>query len=108
MRTAEHDHDHDEFESFRRVAGTGRRPGSLHRRPDRADRQIHDILRLKGFADVAGKPMRQVIQAVGSRIDTHFDRPWAAGETRETRLVVIGLHDLDEAAIRDGLSRLSG
>jgi cobalamin biosynthesis protein CobW len=49
-----------------------------------------------------------VIQAVGSRIDTHFDRPWAEGEARETRLVVIGLHDFDEAAIRDGLAQLSG
>jgi G3E family GTPase len=40
----------------------------------------HDILRLKGFADIPGKPMRMVVQAVGSRIDTHFDRPWAEGK----------------------------
>lgn len=63
----------------------------------------HDILRLKGFAEVAGKPMRMVVQAVGSRIDTYFDRPWAAGEVRGTRLVVIGLHDEmdDEAILRE-------
>ena len=57
---------------------------------------------------MAGKPMRMVVQAVGSRIDSHFDRPWAGGETRETRLVVIGLHDIDEAAIRASLAALAG
>jgi len=54
-----------------------------------------------------GKPMRMVVQAVGSRIDMHFDRPWIAGEARQTRLVVIGLHDIDEAAIRE-LLQLAG
>ena len=67
----------------------------------------HDILRLKGFADVPGKPMRLVIQAVGSRIDHYFDRAWAPGETRATRLVVIGLHDeMDDDAIRAALKAL--
>ncbi|WP_394688534.1 cobalamin biosynthesis protein CobW [Hoeflea sp.] len=102
-----HEHDHDEFESFVVSLGQVADPAAFTQGLTELI-QTHDILRLKGFADVAGKPMRQVIQAVGSRIDTHFDRPWAAGEPRETRLVVIGLHDLDEAAIRDGLSRLSG
>jgi cobalamin biosynthesis protein CobW len=32
----------------------------------------HDVLRLKGFVDVPGKPMRLQVQAVGSRIDTYF------------------------------------
>ena len=60
----------------------------------------HDILRLKGFAEVKGKPMRLVVQAVGSRIDSYFDRVWAPGEDRGTRLVVIGLHDeMDDEAI---------
>jgi cobalamin biosynthesis protein CobW len=49
-----------------------------------------------------------VVQAVGSRIDTHFDRPWSGGETRQTRLVVIGLHDLDKTAIRTSLAALAG
>ena len=59
----------------------------------------HDVLRLKGFVDVPGKPMRLVVQAVGSRIDSYFDRAWAANERRETRLVVIGLHGLDQTLI---------
>jgi len=94
-----HAHDHDEFESFvverPAIADVAGFIGQLKPLIDR-----HDILRLKGFAEVAGKPMRLVVQAVGSRIDSYFDRPWAAGEARSTRLVVIGLHDeMDDAAI---------
>ncbi|MEQ8480452.1 MAG: cobalamin biosynthesis protein CobW [Hoeflea sp.] len=102
-----HEHDHDEFESFVVTLGPISDPAGFIEglKPLIVS---HDILRLKGFADVAGKPMRHVIQAVGSRIDTHFDRPWSAGEQRETRLVVIGLHDIDEAAIRKSLAELAG
>ena len=93
-----HHHDHDEFESFALtlspIADTAGFVEKL--KGVIAD---HDILRLKGFIDVPGKPMRLVLQAVGSRVDTYFDRPWAADETRETRIVVIGLHDWDFAAV---------
>jgi cobalamin biosynthesis protein CobW len=93
----EDDHDHDEFESFALRLGevadvdafAGRLAGLIRR---------HDILRLKGFAAVAGRPMRLVVQAVGPRVETWFDRPFAA-EPRATRLVVIGLEGLDRAAI---------
>jgi len=44
-----------------------------------------------------------VIQAVGPRVETYFDRPFGT-EARETRLVVIGLHGLNEAAIREALA----
>ena len=64
----------------------------------------HDILRLKGFAAVAGKPMRLTVQAVGPRVDSYFDRPFAADEARETRLVVIGQAGLDRAAIEAALA----
>jgi cobalamin biosynthesis protein CobW len=94
----DHDHDHDEFESF--VAVTG----AISDTPRFVDglKQViatHDVLRLKGFCDVPGKPMRLVVQAVGQRIETYFDRPWRSDEKRETRLVVIGLHDIDQTAI---------
>ena len=99
-----HHHDHDEFESFVMKLGAIADPAAF---VDRLKGVIeaHDILRLKGFIDVAGKPMRLVIQAVGSRIDTYFDRPWAAGETRETRLVVIGLHDWDFGAVVEAVEK---
>ncbi|MBR8832252.1 MAG: P-loop guanosine triphosphatase YjiA [Chroococcopsis gigantea SAG 12.99] len=49
-----------------------------------------EIYRVKGFVHVAGKPMRMVIQGVGSRFDSFFDRPWRSDETRQTKLVFIG------------------
>lgn len=93
------EHDHDEFASFVVELGPiADSTGFVSRL--KAIVSAHDVLRLKGFADVPGKPMRLLIQAVGTRIDPYFDRAWAAGEARRTRLVVIGLHDLDEAAVR--------
>ncbi|MCX8279472.1 cobalamin biosynthesis protein CobW [Phyllobacterium sp. 0TCS1.6C] len=92
------EHDHDEFESF--VVGLG--PVADPKPFIEKLKDViagHDILRLKGFVDVPGKPMRLVIQAVGRRIEHYFDRSWNPGEARETKLVVIGLHDIDNAAI---------
>jgi cobalamin biosynthesis protein CobW len=65
------------------------------------------VLRLKGFVDVPGKPMRLQVQAVGSRIDTYFDRAWTPGEARATRLVVIGLHEMDETIVRKAIEALA-
>ncbi len=53
----------------------------------------HHILRVKGYAAVAGKPMRLLVQAVGARVRTQFDRLWQTDEVRETKLVVIAEHD---------------
>jgi len=64
--------------------------------------QEHTIYRAKGFAAIPGKPMRHVLQAVGQRLDTHFDRLWAPDEVRQTQLVVIG-KGLDEAVLTDAL-----
>ncbi len=52
----------------------------------------HEVYRAKGFADVLGKPMRLVVQGVGRRFDSYFDRPWAGEEKRVTELVFIGSH----------------
>jgi cobalamin biosynthesis protein CobW len=54
---------------------------------------------MKGFVEVAGKPMRLLVQAVGARIQSHFDRPWRAGEARAGRIVVIGKRGIDAAAV---------
>ncbi|GAA5541047.1 MULTISPECIES: cobalamin biosynthesis protein CobW [Brucella/Ochrobactrum group] len=93
-----HEHDHDEFESFVVEAGSVSDPKAFAEELKTiiAD---HDVLRLKGFVDVPGKPMRLVVQAVGPRIEHYFDRPWGKDEARSTRLVVIGLHEIDETAI---------
>jgi cobalamin biosynthesis protein CobW len=52
---------------------------------------------------VAERPARLVVQAVGPRIQHHFDRPWTSGERRQSRLVVIGQTGLDRAAIEASL-----
>ena len=63
-----------------------------------------DILRVKGYVAITGKPMRLLIQAVGERVRHQYDSPWGAGP-RHSRLVVIAEHDnVDEAAIRQMLT----
>jgi len=91
-------HGHDDFESFVLILPELTDPVAFSARVV-ATIKAHDILRVKGFAAVAGKPMRLTIQAVGPRIDSYFDRPLRADEGRETRLVVIGPAGLDRAAI---------
>jgi cobalamin biosynthesis protein CobW len=99
----DHGHDHDEFESFIAETGPVADVKGFEERM-KAVIERHDILRFKGFADVPGKPMRLVVQAVGTRITSYFDRAWAPGEARASRFVVIGEHhDMDEAAIRAGI-----
>ncbi len=92
------EHDHDEFESFIMAPGTIDDPAAFAARLSIAA-DAYGLLRTKGFLDVAGKRRRLVVQAVGTRVDRHFDRDWRAGETRESRLVVIGLAPLDRAAV---------
>ncbi len=75
------DHGHDEFESFVVDLAEIADPAAFQRAVAEAI-GAHDILRLKGFAAVAGKPMRLTVQAVGPRVDAHYDRPFAAGEPR--------------------------
>ena len=107
QRPSQHDldgaHDHEDFESFVVARGPISDP---QRFLDRVGAVIaaHDVLRLKGFLDVPGKEFRQVVQAVGTRLQHYFDRPWRAGEERLTRLVVIGLKGVDRAAIEAALS----
>jgi cobalamin biosynthesis protein CobW len=92
------DHDHDDFESFQIALGDIADPDALEERI-KAATVAHDILRIKGFVNVPGKPMRHVIQAVGPRVERYFDRPWLVTEPRRSELVVIGLAGLDKGAI---------
>ena len=102
-RPSHHDaageHDHDDFTSFVMELPRLASPDDLVRRLA-AIAALHDILRLKGFAEVDGKPMRLLVQGVGARIGHQFDRPWRPGEARQGRLVVIGEKGLDAEAIR--------
>jgi cobalamin biosynthesis protein CobW len=96
----EGEHDHDDFDTFVIDLPSVSSPQALIDRIAKAT-GAHDILRVKGFAEIAGKPMRLLVQGVGARIQHQFDRPWGAGESRQGRLVVIGETGFDKAAIRD-------
>jgi cobalamin biosynthesis protein CobW len=95
---AETEHDHDDFDSFVMEIGSTRDPDALMMKLQSIV-AAHDILRIKGFVEVDGKPMRLLVQGVGSRFRSHFDRAWASGEPRRGRLVVIGEKGLDREAI---------
>ena len=92
------DHDHDDFDSFVVDLPAVDNADELARRIS-ATAEAENVLRIKGFVDVANKPMRLQVQAVGSRVNHYFDRAWAPGETRQTRLVIIGEKGIDRSAI---------
>lgn len=98
----ETEHDHDDFDSFVVPLDELADPATLLARiASLAER--FEVLRVKGFAAVANKPLRLLVQAVGARVTCQFDRPWGAAEHRQGRLVVIGLKGLDRAAVTDAL-----
>jgi cobalamin biosynthesis protein CobW len=99
---AEEGHDHDDFESFvLDIPATSDPAGLLAHLAAVAER--HAVLRMKGFIEVTGKPMRLLVQGVGQRFRQQFDRPWGQDEERRSRLVVIGEKGLNRAAITAAL-----
>ena len=100
---SEEDHDHDDFDTFVIPIEEVDDPAAITRRiADIAE--AHDVLRVKGFAAVSGKPMRLLIQAVGPRVNYYFDRPWGDAEDRQGKVVVIGLKGLDRDAVAEALA----
>ena len=97
------DHEHDDFDSFSVAMDEIGEPEALVERL-KSVAESHDILRMKGFVPVTGKPMRLAVQGVGSRFTTAFDQPWPADRARVGAIVVIGHHGMDETAIRDALT----
>jgi cobalamin biosynthesis protein CobW len=98
----EAEHDHDDFDSFvvplNEVADASALAARISSLAER-----FDVLRVKGFAAVANKPLRLLVQAVGARVTHQYERPWGASEPRQGQLVVIGLKGLDRAAVTDAL-----
>jgi cobalamin biosynthesis protein CobW len=106
-RPSHHDgepgHDHDDFDSTVVEIGMVGDAESLLRQLTEVAKR-HDVLRIKGFVEVRGKPARLLVQGVGTRFQKHFDRPWGADEARRGRLVIIGQKGLDKAAIAKSLN----
>ena len=93
------DHDHDDFETLLIDIPAQSAPDALIARIAEAV-AAHDILRVKGYVEIAGKPMRLLVQGVGARLQHQFDRRWRPAEPRRSALVVIGRKGFDAAAIR--------
>ncbi|PTW97539.1 cobalamin biosynthesis protein CobW [Pararhodobacter aggregans] len=97
------DHEHDDFDTIVVELGEVADMAALCAKIEQMARDL-DILRVKGYVAVTGKPMRGLVQAVGARVRHQFDRAWKPGEARQTSLVVIAEHDrIDEAAIKAAL-----
>lgn len=94
----EEDHDHDDFDSVVVPVPPLADAAALTARIEALARD-HGILRVKGHVAVAGKPMRLAVQAVGGRVNQYYDRLWDKFEERQGKLVAIGLHGFDRAAV---------
>ncbi|AFZ48185.1 cobalamin biosynthesis protein CobW [Cyanobacterium stanieri PCC 7202] len=92
----EHDHDDD----INSIELSFKEPIAIPDLITRLEKMLShdDIYRIKGFVNVEHKPMRMVLQGVGDRIDTFYDRLWQEKEERKTKLVVIG-RKLEEKSI---------
>ena len=98
-----HDHEHDDFDSVVIDVPEQSDPAAFAAKIEKLAKE-QNILRIKGYAAVEGKPMRLLVQAVGSRVRHQFDRPWKPEEGRQGRMVVIAEHDdVNEDAIRAAL-----
>ncbi len=97
-----HKHAHDDFDSLTLELGE-----VDHDQLETILKQLiaeNTIYRVKGFAAISGKPMREVIQGVGSRLVFYFDKLWAPEAPRISHIVMIG-KDLDEAKLQTALKK---
>jgi cobalamin biosynthesis protein CobW len=99
----EGEHDHDDFESIV-VELDAVDDGAALMAQLAALAARCDVLRIKGFVEVRGKPMRLLVQGVGQRLQQSFDRPWRHDEPRRGRLVIIGEKGFDAAVVVEALS----
>lgn len=98
----EEDHDHDDdINAIPLLLDQAFEPSQLIQRLTQLVEK-QEIYRIKGFVAVPGKPLRLVVQGVGKRFDSFYDRPWHPEEPRQTRLVVIG-RSLDASQIHAAL-----
>ena len=96
------DHEHDDFDTVVIELPEVTDPEALKAAITRLAEE-QNILRVKGYVAVTGKPMRMLVQAVGTRIRAQYDKPWGDAP-RASKLVVIGEHhDVDLDAIRSVL-----
>ncbi len=102
-RPSHHDgedgHEHDDFNTIVIELPEIADPDALSAAIQRLANE-QNILRVKGYIAVAGKPMRLLVQAVGARVRMQYDRPWGAAPRRSQLVVIAEMADVNEAAIR--------
>ncbi len=102
-RPSHHDgedgHEHDDFNSIVIDLPEITNPAALTAAIQRLARE-QNILRVKGYVAVTGKPMRLLVQAVGERVRTQYDRPWGSAPRASHLVVIAEQAHIDAAAIR--------
>lgn len=99
----EEDHDHDDdINSIELFIEDPLEPRELIEKLQQLVKN-QEVYRIKGFLNVANKSMRMVLQGVGDRFDSFYDRFWKPEEKRATKLVFIGRF-LDKNEIKNYLS----
>ncbi|WP_088890676.1 cobalamin biosynthesis protein CobW [Leptolyngbya ohadii] len=102
----EEDHDHDDdITSVQVILDRAFDPAQLIDRLRKLVQQ-QEIYRIKGFVAVPNKAMRLVLQGVGDRFDTFYDRPWQPEELRQTKLVFIG-RAIEQRQIEEALTPMT-
>jgi cobalamin biosynthesis protein CobW len=98
------DHHHDDFDSVIVTAHAPSREAMIAALQRVVEQ--HTVYRVKGFAVLPNAPMRLVIQGVGRRFDSYFDRRWRAeeqqGDVSASRFVMIG-EDLEQPVLQRAL-----
>jgi cobalamin biosynthesis protein CobW len=92
------EHEHDDFDTILVTLPPGQSVESIVAKVETIARD-HNVLRAKGHVAITGKPMRLLVQGVGTRVRAQFDRPWRSDEERLSRIVVIGERGFDRAAV---------
>lgn len=102
---SEEEHEHDEeINSTHVILDRTFDPDKLQAKLQKLAEQ-QEIYRIKGFVAVANKPMRLVMQGVGTRFEKFYDRRWKPAEAKQTSLVFIG-RDLQSSEIESQLVTL--
>ena len=88
----EDEHDHEDFESIVLNLDEIEDEKEICKKIERLT-EDYEILRIKGYLSIKNKPMRFLIQSVGSRVRGQYDKMWEPNEIKQSKLVFIVEHD---------------
>ena len=88
----EEEHDHEDFESIVLNLDEIEDAKEICKKIERLT-EDYEILRIKGYLSIKNKPMRFLIQSVGSRVRGQYDKMWEPNQIKTSKLVFIVEHD---------------